>query len=108
MMVQSANAQMEGDDILEEPAREEARVPVALDEIYRRLDTELRPYSALLAIPQHRENVLDEPEFEVFRADLTNNGRVIKIDLVKEARKAGVIGETETAIPRWTTWPVPR
>jgi hypothetical protein len=88
--------------------REAAQVPVALDEIYRRLDAELRPYSTLLAVAQPRENVLDEPEFEIFRADLMNDGRVTKIDLVKEGYKAGVIGETETAIARWTNWPVPR
>jgi hypothetical protein len=107
--MEALNAQMEGDDIFEqEPAREEARVPVALDEIYRRLDAELRPYSALLAVSQPQQNVLDEPDFEVFRAELMNNGRVEHIDLIKAAREAGVIGETETPIARWTNWPVPR
>jgi hypothetical protein len=110
LMVRSAealNAQMEGDDILE---REPARIPVAYDELYRRLDLELRlrDYSALLAFPISKDSPLDEPDFEVYRADLMDNGRVTKIDLVKEAHKAGVIGETETPISRWTNWPIPR
>jgi hypothetical protein len=76
------NAQTEGDDIVEqEPEREEARVPVALDELYRRYDSALRPYAALLAIQSPPRSVLDEPEFEVFRADLIDNGHVAKIDL---------------------------
>ena len=103
------NAQTEGDDVVEqEPAREEARVPVALDELYRRLDAALRPYAALLAIPGPPRGVLDEPEFEVYQAQLMNNGRVELIDLIKAAREAGVVGETETPIARWTNWPVPR
>jgi hypothetical protein len=104
------NASIEGDDVVveQEPAREEARVPVALDELYRRYDSALRPYAALLAIQSPPRSVLDEPEFEVFRADLIDNGRVTKIDLVKEARKAGVVGDTETPISRWTNFPVPR
>jgi hypothetical protein len=103
------NAQIEGEDVLEqEPEREEARVPVALDELYRRLDAALRPYAALLAIPGPPRGVLDEPEFEVYQAQLMNNGRVELIDLIKAAREAGVVGETETPIARWTNWPVPR
>jgi hypothetical protein len=103
------NAQMEGDDVVEqEPEREQARVPVALDELYRRLDASMRPYSALLAVPGSQGSVLDEPTFEVYRAQLVNYGRVELIDLVKAAREAGVIGETETPIARWTNWPVPR
>jgi len=51
---------------------------------------------------------LAEPDFEVYRADLMDNGRVTKIDLVKEAYKAGVMGDTETAVARWSNWPVPR
>jgi hypothetical protein len=105
-------AQIEGDDVGDiverEPPREEARVPVALDELYRRLDAALRPYSALVAVPEPQRGVLDEPTFEVYRAQLINHGRVELIDLIKAAREAGVIGETETPIARWTNWPIPR
>jgi hypothetical protein len=113
-MVRSAkaealNARVEGADVLEqEPPREEARVPVAMDELYRRLDATLRPYAALLAVPQPQGSVLDEPDFEVYRAQLQHNGRVEQIDLIKTAREASIIGETETPIARWTNWPVPR
>jgi hypothetical protein len=104
------NAQTEGDDIVveQEPAREEARVPVALDELYRRLDAALRPYSALLAVALPQESVIAEPDFEVYRAQLINHGRVELIDLIKTAREAGVIGDTESPVARWTNWPIPR
>jgi hypothetical protein len=68
----------------------------------------LRSYAALLAIPLPQEHVLAEPDFEVFHADLIDNGRVKRIDLLKEATKAGCIGESESAVPRWTNWPIPR
>jgi hypothetical protein len=102
------NAQIEGEDVLEEePPREETRVPVAYDTLYNRLNLSLMPYAALIAIAGPQENVLDEPTFEVFRADLFDGGKVTKIDLVEEARKAGVLEACERAIPRWTTWPIP-
>jgi hypothetical protein len=104
------NAQTEGDDIVveQEPERrEQTRVPVSFDTLYNRLNLALMPYAALVAIAGPQQSVLDEPTFEVFRADLFDGGRVTKIDLVKEARKAGVLEDCETAIPRWTTWPIP-
>jgi hypothetical protein len=103
------NAQIEGEDlIVEEPPREQTRVPVSFDTLYNRLNLALMPYAALVAIAGPQQSVLDEPTFEVFRADLFDGGKVTKIDLVKEATKAGVLEDCETAIPRWTNWPVPR
>ena len=83
-------------------------MPVALDELYRRLDSALRPYSALLAVPGPQESVLAEPSFNVYRAELLNGGRVEEIDLIQAAREAGVIGDAESPISRWTNWPIPR
>jgi hypothetical protein len=104
------NAQIEGEDVLEEQEapREETRVPVAYDTLYNRLNLALMPDAALVAIAGPQQSVLDEPTFEVFRADLFDGGKVTKIDLVKEARKAGVLEDCETAIPRWTRFPVPQ
>jgi hypothetical protein len=103
------NASVEGEDINEkEPEREPTRVPVAFDTLYNRLNLALMPYAALVAIAGPQESVLAEPSFDVFRAELSEGGRVTKIDLVEEARKAGVLEDCETAIPRWTNWPVPR
>jgi hypothetical protein len=105
-------AQIEGDDVPEvleqEPEREPTRVPVAFDTLYNRLNLALMPDAALVAIAGPQESVLAEPTFEVFRADLFDGGRVVKIDLVEEARKAGVLEDCETAIPRWTRFPVPQ
>ena len=41
-MMAETNALVEGGDVVEEQEREPARVPLAMDEIYRRLDRELR------------------------------------------------------------------
>jgi hypothetical protein len=103
------NAQPEGDDIVleQEPPREQTRVPVAFDTLYNRLNLALMPYGALIAVLEHQENVLAEPEFTVFKAELMEGGAVTKIDLVEEARKAGVLEDCERAIARWTTWPIP-
>jgi hypothetical protein len=104
-------AQIEGDDIVveQEPSREESRVPVSLSEIYRRLDLELRlrDYSALLAELRDRPSPLAEPEFDVFKAELRHGGKVEQIDLVKLARHWGVIGDTESPVERWSSFPVP-
>jgi hypothetical protein len=101
------NAQVEGMDVLDdEEPRHKTRIPVAYDEIFRRLDAELRLRDyALLAVPQPRRSPLDEPGYDTFIAQMKPGGRVEKCDLLKVAREHDCIGETESPVARWTNIP---
>jgi hypothetical protein len=70
------------------------------------LDAALRPYAALIAVPIAKDSPLAEPTFDIYKAQLMENGRVEHIgDLIKAAREAGVLEDVESPIPRWTDDP---
>lgn len=94
----NTNAQLEGADVVEE----RARIPLALDEVFQRLDRVLRMRDcALLAVQQPKAGPLDEPACWIFKSELRDGGRVKVIELVTRAYEMGVIGETESPIPTW-------
>jgi hypothetical protein len=105
-MMAETNALVEGGDVVEEQEREPARVPLAMDEIYRRLDRELRRSgNALLAEEVYRPGPLTPVDYQIFEAQLMEGGLVRTIDLVQRAREVGgVIQDCESPI---LTWPAP-
>jgi hypothetical protein len=92
---------LEGDDVpAEEPI---ARIPVSRSELYHRLDEHLRREcgSGLLAVRYASPNPFEEAHYEIYEAEMRDNGRVKLIDIVKRSRDLGILGETESPIPNW-------
>ena len=80
-----------------------AKIPVSRSELYHRLDEHLRreERSALFAIRYPGRTPFDESHYDIFEAEMRDNGRVKLIDLVKRSRDLGLLGETESPIPNW-------
>jgi len=94
-------AVLEGDDVpVEQPL---AKIPVSRSELYHRLDEHLRREegSALFAIRYPGRTPFDESHYDIFEAEMRDNGRVKLIDLVKRSKDLGLLGETESPIPNW-------
>jgi hypothetical protein len=105
------NAQIEGEDVLEEqePPREEARAVLTKSDLFLRLDKTLRCIdSALVAIEQPRSSPLDEPAYLIFECELKDGGRVKLIDLVARGKKLGIIEDCETVIDSYPFSLVPK
>ena len=106
------NAQIEGEDVLEEqePPREEARAVLTKSDLFLRLDKTLRCIdSALVAIEQPRSSPLDPAAYWIYEVELFDGGKVHLCDMVSRARKLGVIQDCETVIENsWSSSPVPR
>jgi hypothetical protein len=94
-------AVLEGDDVpAEQPL---ATIPVSRSELYHRLDEYLRreQRAALFAIRYPGRTPFDEASYDIFEAEMRDNGRVKLIDLVKRSKDLGLLGETESPIPNW-------
>jgi hypothetical protein len=94
-------AVLEGADVeVEQPL---ARIPVSRSELYHRLDEHLRREagSALLAVRYASPNPFEEAHYEIYEAEMRDNGRVKLVDIVKRSRDLGILGETESPIPNW-------
>jgi hypothetical protein len=95
------NAVLEGADVpAEEPL---AKIPVSRSELYHRLDEYCRREqgSALLAVRYASPNPFEEAHYEIYEAEMRDNGRVKLVDIVKRSRDLGILGETESPIPNW-------
>jgi hypothetical protein len=77
-------AVLEGADVPAEPPL--ARIPVSRSELYHRLDEHLRREegNALLAVRYASPNPFEEAHYEIFEAQMRNNGIVKLIDIVKD------------------------
>jgi hypothetical protein len=82
---------------------ESSAVPVALDEVFARLDNCLRRdhARALIAVVIPGNGPLATVERTIFEAELKQNGRVFRCDLVSRARKLGLLENFETALDHW-------
>jgi hypothetical protein len=92
-------AAVEGADVVERLPR----IPVTRDEIFRRLDRELRLHEAgLLAAPKPRSGPLDQTDYWIFEAALCDGGRVKRISLIERAVELGCLDlNAETPVQHW-------
>ena len=84
------------------------KTPLMLDQIFQRLDKELRKRgSTLLAVYKNRYSVTAPVQFDILEAELRDSGRVRLIDMVALAYDCGVIAKSESPQQTWASWPPP-